>query len=263
MYFDKFALSRRGFLGRSLLGVTAATGAGLALPGLARADTTLERAKSAGFVRVGFANEAPFGYADARRQADRRGAGGRQGRPRQKMGIAQVDGVLTEFGSLIPGLKAGRFDIIAAGMFVNPERCARDRLLRALLRHRPGDPRSRRAIPEGHRRLRVLRRQSPTSSSRSWPARSRGGYAKDAGVELRPGRQPPRPGEPRRRGAGRARRRRRAHRPLDRRHGREGRRASKSTKPFSEVAGKSVKGHGAFGFRKEDTGFPSTPSTPS
>ena len=40
-----------------------------------------------------------------------------------KMGIAQVDGVLTEFGSLIPGLQAGRFDIIAAGMFVNPKRC--------------------------------------------------------------------------------------------------------------------------------------------
>ena len=31
--------------------------------------------------------------------------------------------MLTEFGSLIPGLKAGRFDIIAAGMFVNPTRC--------------------------------------------------------------------------------------------------------------------------------------------
>ncbi len=28
-----------------------------------------------------------------------------------------------------------------------------------------------------------------------------------------------------------------------------------STKPFGEVAGKSVKGHGAFGFRKEDQDF--------
>ncbi|MCH5710081.1 transporter substrate-binding domain-containing protein, partial [Salmonella enterica] len=32
-------------------------------------------------------------------------------------------GVLTEFGSLIPGLQAKRFDIIAAGMYVTPERC--------------------------------------------------------------------------------------------------------------------------------------------
>jgi len=32
--------------------------------------------------------------------------------------------VLTEFGSLIPGLLAGRFDIIAAGIFITPKRCA-------------------------------------------------------------------------------------------------------------------------------------------
>src|SRR5690606_6122996 len=29
-----------------------------------------------------------------------------------------------EFGSLIPGLQAGRFDMIAAGMYILPERCA-------------------------------------------------------------------------------------------------------------------------------------------
>jgi polar amino acid transport system substrate-binding protein len=39
------------------------------------------------------------------------------------MGIKEMDGVLTEFASLIPGLKAGRFDIVLA-MFVNPQRCA-------------------------------------------------------------------------------------------------------------------------------------------
>src|SRR5260370_38797688 len=39
------------------------------------------------------------------------------------MGIPEVDGVLTEFGSLIPGVKAKRFDIIAAGMFINSKRC--------------------------------------------------------------------------------------------------------------------------------------------
>lgn len=33
-----------------------------------------------------------------------------------------MQGVLTEFGSLIPGLKAERFDMITAGMFITPAR---------------------------------------------------------------------------------------------------------------------------------------------
>ena len=40
-----------------------------------------------------------------------------------ELGVDRVEGVLTEFGSLIPGLKAGRFDMIAAGMYITPERC--------------------------------------------------------------------------------------------------------------------------------------------
>ena len=87
-----------------------------------QAQSTLERAKADGYIRVGFANEAPFGYATP--------DGKLTGKSPEvvkavlaKMGIDQVDGVLTEFGSLIPGLQAGRFDIIAAGMFVNPKRC--------------------------------------------------------------------------------------------------------------------------------------------
>ena len=31
--------------------------------------------------------------------------------------------MLTEWGSLIPGLRAGRFDVIAAGMYITPARC--------------------------------------------------------------------------------------------------------------------------------------------
>ncbi len=100
--------------------------AGLALAALATApalaQSTLEQAKADGYIRVGFANEAPFGFATP--------AGELSGEAPvvakavlAKMGIPEVDGVLTEFGSLIPGLKAGRFDIIAAGMFVNPARC--------------------------------------------------------------------------------------------------------------------------------------------
>jgi polar amino acid transport system substrate-binding protein len=41
----------------------------------------------------------------------------------EHIGIREVDGVLTEFSSLIPGLQAERFDVVAAGMFITPERC--------------------------------------------------------------------------------------------------------------------------------------------
>lgn len=93
------------------------------LIGLAPAAAgTLDEAREAGYIRVGFANEAPFGYATA--------SGKLTGEAPEiakiifaKMGIKEVDGVLTEWSSLIPGLKAGRFDVIAAGMFITPKRC--------------------------------------------------------------------------------------------------------------------------------------------
>jgi polar amino acid transport system substrate-binding protein len=86
------------------------------------AETTLEKARQHGYVRVGFANEAPFGYAtpDGKLTGE---APEVAKAVLARMGIPEVDGVLTEFGSLIPGLKAGRFDIIAAGMFITPKRC--------------------------------------------------------------------------------------------------------------------------------------------
>ena len=109
-------LSRRALIA-AIAGVTALAGATGA-----QAQSTLEKAKADGFIRVGFANEAPYGFATP--------DGKLTGESPEvvkavlaKMGIPQVDGVLTEFGSLIPGLMAGRFDIIAAGMFVNPKRC--------------------------------------------------------------------------------------------------------------------------------------------
>jgi polar amino acid transport system substrate-binding protein len=86
------------------------------------AETTLEKARQQGYIRVGFANEAPFGYAtpDGKLTGE---APEVAKAVLARMGIAEIDGVLTEFGSLIPGLKAGRFDIIAAGMFITPKRC--------------------------------------------------------------------------------------------------------------------------------------------
>lgn len=88
----------------------------------AAAQSTLQKIKEQGFVRVAFANEAPFGYATS--------SGELTGESPEiakeifkRMGVPEVDGVLTEWASLIPGLRAGRFDVIAAGMFVTPKRC--------------------------------------------------------------------------------------------------------------------------------------------
>ena len=105
-------LRRAALAGLVAIGLGAIAGIVDATP--ASAETTLERARQAGYIRIGFANEAPFGYATP--EGTLTGEAPEVAKAvLAKMGIPEVDGVLTEFGSLIPGLKAGRFDIIAAG----------------------------------------------------------------------------------------------------------------------------------------------------
>jgi len=90
--------------------------------GAAAAGGTLERAREQGFIRVGFAQEVPYGFANE--AGELTGEAPEVARVvLERLGIAELDGVLTEFSSLIPGLQANRFDIIAAGMFITPERC--------------------------------------------------------------------------------------------------------------------------------------------
>ena len=87
------------------------------------AQTALARIKKDGFARVGFPNQVPYAYADEKGVLT--GADAVVARMViQKMGVKDMDGVLTEFASLIPGLKAGRFDIVLA-MFVNPSAAPR------------------------------------------------------------------------------------------------------------------------------------------
>jgi polar amino acid transport system substrate-binding protein len=96
--------------------------AALALLAAGFAQNTLEQARERGFIRVGFANEVPYAYA----QPDGTLTGQAVEVARvvfERLGIAEMDGVLTEFGSLIPGLQANRFDVITAGMYVTPVRC--------------------------------------------------------------------------------------------------------------------------------------------
>jgi len=103
----------------ALLALAACAGDGGATDG----EPTLERIRDQGVVRVGYANEAPYAYMDS--QAHRlTGEAPEIARAvLSQMGVTEIEGVLTEFGALIPGLKAGRFDIIAAGMYIKPARC--------------------------------------------------------------------------------------------------------------------------------------------
>lgn len=87
------------------------------------ADTTLERLSKSGTVRIGFSNEKPFSF----KQPDGSLAGVDYELARAafaKLGVGNVEGVAVNFGSLIPGLQAGHFDVIAAGLFIRPQRCA-------------------------------------------------------------------------------------------------------------------------------------------
>lgn len=87
----------------------------------AQAETTLERARREGVVRVGFPNQIPYAYANERGELT--GADAEVAKlVVEKMGAGRMEAVLTEFAALIPGLKARRFDIVLA-MFVNPQRC--------------------------------------------------------------------------------------------------------------------------------------------
>lgn len=104
-------------------GLLALIGASALVPArVARATSTLERIREAGVIRVGFANEAPYAYATA--DGELTGESPAVFRHVMKrLGVERVDGVLTEWGALIPGLKAGRFDAIVASMYITPRRC--------------------------------------------------------------------------------------------------------------------------------------------
>ncbi len=84
---------------------------------------TLKRIRETGVVRVGFANEAPYAYVDTETGRLTGEAPELARLIFRQLGVAEIEGVLTEFGSLIPALKAGRFDVIAAGMYITPLRC--------------------------------------------------------------------------------------------------------------------------------------------
>ncbi|GAB3207161.1 ectoine/hydroxyectoine ABC transporter substrate-binding protein EhuB [Marinactinospora thermotolerans] len=132
-----------------------AGGAGLAallapplLSGCSKVGTgnTFDRIREQGYINVGFANEAPYGYTDL-------ATGELTGEAPElakaifaELGIEEIRGVPVQFSGLIPGLVGGQFDMVAAGMAITPERCEQvaftdpDYLSRTAFLVREGNP---------------------------------------------------------------------------------------------------------------------------
>ena len=87
------------------------------------AEDTLAKLKEQGFARVAIANEPPFTAV----AADGKVSGAAPDVAREifkRLGVADIVASISEYGAMIPGLKAGRHDVITAGLFMKPERCA-------------------------------------------------------------------------------------------------------------------------------------------
>ncbi|WP_245295178.1 ectoine/hydroxyectoine ABC transporter substrate-binding protein EhuB [Manganibacter manganicus] len=103
--------------GLALSTLLAATSTGLA------DDAKLEQLKKQGFARLAIANEPPYTAV----AADGKVSGAAPDVAREifkRLGVPDVVASISEYGAMIPGLQAGRFDVITAGLFMKPERCA-------------------------------------------------------------------------------------------------------------------------------------------
>ena len=105
-----------------MLGAAALTAGAMVIAASAQAEGLLDKLKAGEPIRIGFANEipwaypgegnAPLGFVNAHAVA-----------VLKKMGAKEVVPVVTEWGGLIPGLNANRFDVITGGMYILNSRC--------------------------------------------------------------------------------------------------------------------------------------------
>ncbi|MFH0247451.1 ectoine/hydroxyectoine ABC transporter substrate-binding protein EhuB [Streptomyces chitinivorans] len=90
--------------------------------GKAGEGNLLERIRAQNTVRVGIAGEVPYGYIND--QGELTGEAPEIAKVIfNRLGVENVVPVPTEFGSLIPGLRSQQFDVVSAGMYINPQRC--------------------------------------------------------------------------------------------------------------------------------------------
>jgi polar amino acid transport system substrate-binding protein len=86
-------------------------------------ENKLQELKDQGFARVAIANEPPFTAV----AADGKVSGAAPDVAREifkRLGVPEIVASISEYGAMIPGLQAHRHDVITAGLFMKPERCA-------------------------------------------------------------------------------------------------------------------------------------------
>lgn len=92
------------------------------MPSSVEGEGALDKLRKQGFVRVAYANEAPYGYLEGK---ELKGEAPTLHREIFKaLGVDELKPTLSEWDGLIPGLQAGKYDVVSAGMAITPERCA-------------------------------------------------------------------------------------------------------------------------------------------
>ena len=97
--------------------------AAIAIGAQAQDNPKLDQLKEQGFARIAIANEPPFTAV----AADGKVSGAAPDVARvifERLGVPEVVASISEYGAMIPGLQARRHDVVTAGLFMRPERCA-------------------------------------------------------------------------------------------------------------------------------------------
>lgn len=85
-------------------------------------SSQLDDLRKAGTIKIGIAGEQPYGYTDASGRVT--GEAPEVARAIfAKLGVPNVQAKQTDFDTLIQGLNAGQFDMVAAGMDITAKRC--------------------------------------------------------------------------------------------------------------------------------------------
>jgi len=125
-------LSRRGFM-RGMVTVGAV---GLALPAVlieacgstpspssSSGNDLLSKVKKAGVINIGLANDPPASIINPDGSVTGEGPYTVE-KIMAKLGVPKVNGIVATFGELVPGLQAGRWDMIGGVISVTKARCA-------------------------------------------------------------------------------------------------------------------------------------------